>query len=160
MRVYIPNMSEEEGIVVKIKTRDGVRIPEYATEDASCMDIRAFLGSPNTSLTINPGETKAIPTGIFFEVPSGYEIVVRPRSGLALDYGITVLNSPGTIDADFRGEVKIILHNTSNRPFIIHDGDRIAQIALQKVHRIKLKRVSRLSKTQRGSKGLGSTGID
>lgn len=123
------------------------------------MDIRAFLGRPNASIILNPGEIKAIPTGIFPEVPKGYELIIRPRSGLALDYGIAVLNSPGTIDADFRGEIKVILHNTSNKPFIIKEGDRIAQITLKKVNRFKLKVVSKLSPTKRGNKGLGSTGI-
>ncbi len=152
-------MAAKDSIVVKIKALDGVKLPQYATENSSCMDIRAFLSGTNSTIVLNPGETKAISTGVFPEVPKGYEMVIRPRSGLALDYGITVLNSPGTIDADFRGEIKVILYNTSDRPFVIHDRDRIAQIALQKVHKFRFNLVSELTKTGRGDKGLGSTGM-
>jgi len=129
--------------------------PEYKTSGASGMDIRAHLAD---EVLISPGEIKSISTGLFFEIPSEFEIQVRPRSGLAIKHGITVLNTPGTIDSDYRGELLIILINHSLNNFKIKNGDRIAQIVLSKVEKITWSKIDSLSKTGRGSKGFGSTG--
>lgn len=135
--------------------------PEFATEGASGFDFRANLSS-GEELVINHGEIALIPTGLFFELPINYEIQVRPRSGLAAKYGVTVLNSPGTIDADYRGEVKVILINHGKEPFIVNHGDRIAQGVVAIVtakNIIKLERVRNISdNTERSSGGFGSTG--
>lgn len=119
------------------------------------MDIRAFLEAP---ITMAPMERRLVPTGLFIELPHGYEAQIRPRSGLAIKQGITCLNSPGTIDSDYRGEIKIILINLSTEPQIIHPGDRIAQMVLQKVEKAALTVVSVLSGTERSHGGFGSTG--
>jgi dUTP pyrophosphatase len=120
------------------------------------MDLRAFLAE---SLVLMPMERALIPTGIFIEVSEGYEAQVRPRSGLAVKNGITVLNTPGTIDADYRGEVKVILINLSNEPFTIQNGDRIAQMVIAKYEKICWNQVEKLSETERGTGGFGSSGI-
>lgn len=141
---------------VKIKTENGVILPKYETSGSAGMDIKAFNPEP---IKIWQGETKVIPTGIKLSIPKGYEIQVRPRSGLALKKGITVLNSPGTIDSDYRGDIGVILHNTTNTPFVVQKGDRIAQIVLSKVPSIEWEMVDELEETNRGSKGFGSTNI-
>ena len=131
-------------------------LPFYSTEHSAGMDLRAFLAEP---IVLKPFERALIPTGIFIEVPEGCEAQVRPRSGLAIKNGITVLNTPGTIDADYRGEVKVILINLSNEPFTIQNGDRIAQMVIAKYEKITWSETSQLSETERGAGGFGSSGI-
>ena len=131
-------------------------LPLYSTEHSAGMDLRAFLQEP---ITLQPLERALVPTGLFMELPEGYEAQVRPRSGLAIKNGITVLNTPGTIDADYRGEVKIILINLSNEPFTIQNGDRIAQMIIAKYEKITWNQVAQLSGTERGAGGFGSSGI-
>ncbi len=130
-------------------------LPQYATGQSAGMDIRAFLPE---SLVLAPGERALIPTGIFMELPAGWEAQVRPRSGLAFKHGITVLNAPGTIDADYRGEVGVILINLGTEPFEIKDGERIAQLVFAPCAQAVWAEVDNLSDTQRGSGGFGSTG--
>jgi dUTP pyrophosphatase len=130
-------------------------LPEYATQGSSGMDIRAFIDSP---IVLRPMERALVPTGLFVELRDGYEIQVRPRSGLALKQGITCLNSPGTIDADYRGEIKVVLINLSNEDQIIHSGDRIAQLVVAEVAKAKWNLVEQINETERGVGGFGSTG--
>lgn len=130
-------------------------LPSYKTQGSSGMDIRASILE---SISLRPGERAAIPTGLFLEIPEGFEAQVRPRSGLAIKSGITVLNTPGTIDADYRGEIAVILVNLSSSVFKIEDGDRIAQIVINPVVKIKWKAVNILTNTKRGGGGFGSTG--
>jgi dUTP pyrophosphatase len=130
-------------------------LPAYETLSSAGMDVRAAL---NETVTLQPLERKLIPTGLFLEIPHGYEVQVRPRSGLAYKNGVTVLNAPGTIDADYRGEVGVLLVNLSNEPFTIASGDRIAQLVVAKVEQIEWKPTSQLSETERGEGGFGSTG--
>jgi dUTP pyrophosphatase len=142
-------------IHVKIINRSKNALPEYATADSSGMDIRADL---NETVTIKPLERVLIPTGLFIELPHGYEAQIRPRSGLAIKYGITCLNTPGTIDADYRGEIKIILINLSQEQHPIQPGDRIAQMIIQKVEKAFLVPVIELNETERNAGGFGHTG--
>lgn len=130
-------------------------LPEYATAGSSGMDIRAFLSSP---VILKPLERKLIPTGLFIELPAGLEAQIRPRSGLAIQQGLTCLNSPGTIDADYRGEIKIILINLSTEEQVINPGDRIAQMVIQKVEKISWQEAELLNETKRGDGGFGHTG--
>ena len=130
-------------------------LPAYETLSSAGMDVRADL---KEDITLQPLERKLIPTGLFLEIPHGYEVQVRPRSGLAYKNGVTVLNAPGTIDADYRGEVGVLLVNLSNEPFTIVSGDRIAQLVVAKVEQIEWKPTSQLSDTERGDGGFGSTG--
>ena len=130
-------------------------LPVYETLSSAGMDVRAAL---TEAVTLQPLERKLIPTGLFLEIPHGYEVQVRPRSGLAYKNGVTVLNAPGTIDADYRGEVGVLLVNLSNEPFTIASGDRIAQLVVAKVEQIEWKPTSQLSETERGEGGFGSTG--
>ena len=131
-------------------------LPFYSTEHSAGMDLRAFLTEP---VVLQPMARALIPTGLFIEVPEGYEAQVRPRSGLAIKNGITVLNTPGTIDADYRGEVKVILINLSQEPFTIQNGDRIAQMVIAKYEKIAWNQVAQLSGTERGAGGFGSSGV-
>ena len=140
---------------INIINRSRNPLPEYATTGSSGMDIRAELDEP---VTLQSLERTLIPTGIFVELPEGYEIQVRPRSGLAVKQGLTCLNTPGTIDADYRGEIKVILINLSGEPQTIQHGDRIAQIVFQKVEKIAWQPVQEINETQRGSGGFGHTG--
>ena len=141
-------------IMIKIRVKDdSVAFPEYKTPGSAGMDIAAYSDG-----VIMPNERKLVPTGIFMEMPAGYECQIRPRSGLALNHGITVLNSPGTIDSDYRGEVGVILYNSSAEPFYYKKGDRIAQIVFATVERVKIEFTSILSETKRGIGGFGSTG--
>ncbi|WP_439506848.1 dUTP diphosphatase [Sediminibacterium sp.] len=142
-------------IDVKIINQSNNELPSYATLGSSGMDIRAFLAQP---LVLASMERSLVPTGLFVEIPLGYEIQIRPRSGLAIKQGITCLNTPGTIDADYRGEIKVILINLSAEPQTIMPGDRIAQMILQKVELIQWVEVNSLEETSRGSGGFGSTG--
>ena len=140
---------------IKIINRSRHVTPKYETKNSAGMDIKASLTSP---IVLKPLERILIKTGLFVELPNGYEAQVRPRSGLSLKKGITILNSPGTIDADYRGEIGIILINLSNNNFEINDGDRIAQLVISKYERISWVEVDSLSETSRGSDGFGSTG--
>ena len=142
-------------IAVKIVNQSANQLPAYATEGSAGMDLRASLEHP---VTLQPLERKLLPTGLFIELPAGYEAQVRPRSGLALKQGITCLNSPGTVDSDYRGEIKIILINLSNEPQVIHPGDRIAQMIICNVDKASLVLVQELNDTQRGEGGFGHTG--
>ena len=142
-------------IAIKIVNESGNPLPEYATLGSSGMDIRASLAEP---LVLQPMARDLVPTGLFVEIPLGYEIQIRPRSGLAIKQGITCLNTPGTIDADYRGEIKVILINLSAEPQTIQPGDRIAQMVLQKVEQIQWVAVTELGASERGEGGFGSTG--
>ena len=142
-------------IKVRIVNRSNNSLPEYATEGSSGMDLRAHL---EEAITLKPMERQLIPTGIFIELPEGYEGQVRPRSGLAVKYGLTCLNSPGTIDADYRGEIKIILINLSQEIQTIQPGDRIAQLIISSYERVKWKEVELLEETERNHGGFGHTG--
>lgn len=130
-------------------------LPEYATEFSAGLDLRANLESP---IELKPLERQLIPTGLFIELHKGYEAQIRPRSGLAFKNGITVLNSPGTIDADYRGELKVLLINLSNTSFMINDGERIAQMVIAKHEQINWVEVSTIDETERGAGGFGHTG--
>ncbi|TXD52783.1 MULTISPECIES: dUTP diphosphatase [unclassified Polaribacter] len=130
--------------------------PTYETDGAAGMDLRANI---DTSITLKPLERAIVKTGLFIALPVGFEAQVRPRSGLAAKKGITVLNSPGTVDADYRGEIGVILVNLSNEEFTINDGERIAQLIIAKHERINWQEVKILSETERGSGGFGSTGV-
>ena len=141
-------------ILVK-KFDKNIKLPDYKTSGSSGMDLVAYI---KNKITINPGKTVIIPTGIAVAIPKNYEIQIRPRSGLAAKKGITVLNTPGTIDADYRGEIKIILINLSKKSFVVKSGDRIAQMILCPVAKGRLKEVKNLPKTIRGKGGFGSTG--
>ncbi|MBM3915763.1 MAG: dUTP diphosphatase [Sphingomonadales bacterium] len=143
-------------VPIKIINRSSNALPAYATDGASGMDVRAYLNEP---VTLAPQERKLIPTGLFVEIPAGYEIQVRPRSGLALKQGITCLNSPGTIDADYRGEIGVILINLSTQDQLIQPGDRIAQLVVQQVARAEWNTGTELSETTRSQGGFGHTGL-
>ncbi len=142
-------------VTIKVVNRSPHPLPAYATEGSAGMDLRAFL---RRRVTIYPMERVLIPTGLFMEIPQGYEGQIRPRSGMALRKGLTVLNSPGTIDSDYRGEIKVLLINLSNEPQYIDDGDRIAQLVVAPMTQAVLTAVEVLSETQRGSGGYGHTG--
>lgn len=142
-------------VEVKIVNTSNNDLPNYATEGAAGMDLRAAITEP---LSLEPMQRLLVPTGMSIELPEGYEAQVRPRSGLAIKQGITCLNSPGTIDSDYRGEIKIVLVNLSGELQIIQPGDRIAQLVLQKVEKIHWKQVSILKETLRNEGGFGSTG--
>ena len=142
-------------VKVRIINQSTNPLPEYVTEGAAGMDICASL---NTTVVLKPLERLLIPTGLFIELPNGYEAQIRPRSGLAIKHGLTCLNSPGTIDADYRGEVKIILINLSQEDQSILPGDRIAQMIVHKVERVKWKAVKKISDTKRSAGGFGHTG--
>ena len=143
-------------IEVKIKNTSKNDIPAYKTDGSSGFDLSSSLAR---SIVVPPGKRALIPTGLYFEIPWGYEIQVRPRSGLALNHGITVLNTPGTIDADYKDEVCVILYNTGDQPFEVKPGDRIAQGVLQKVEKADFKVVQEIDKTGDRGGGFGHTGI-
>lgn len=148
------------GVTVQIMWLEhglGLEAPAYATEDAAGMDIRAAVPA-DASVTLLPGERALIDTGFCMALPAGYEAQVRPRSGLAIKHGVTCLNTPGTIDADYRGEVKVILINLGPEPFSVARGDRIAQMVIAPVTRAALAITASLDDTSRGSGGFGSTG--
>ncbi len=130
-------------------------VPKYETEASAGMDLRAFIDS---DITLKPFERMLIPTGLYIELPIGYEAQIRPRSGMAIKYGITVLNTPGTIDADYRGEIKVILINLSNNEFVIKSGERICQMVIAKHEKVYLNVVKVLTETDRGAGGFGHTG--
>jgi dUTP pyrophosphatase len=136
---------------------EGLAMPAYETAQAAGMDLRAAVPE-NEPFTLSPGKRAMIPTGLTMAIPQGYEVQVRPRSGLAAKHGITCLNSPGTIDADYRGEVKVILINHGDEPFVIKRGERIAQMVVAAAPQAKLEVVAELDATARGAGGFGSTG--
>jgi len=140
---------------VNIINRSGNPLPHYATNGSSGMDIKAWL---DADVILQPLERTLVPTGLFIELPEGYEVQVRPRSGLAIKQGLTCLNSPGTVDADYRGELKVVLINLSNEPQTIRSGDRIAQMVMQKVEKINWQTVDIINETERGTGGFGHTG--
>ena len=142
-------------IEIRIINTSSNNLPEYATVGSSGMDIRANLSE---SMELKPLERTLVPTGLFMEIPVGYEAQIRPRSGLAIKQGLTCLNTPGTIDADYRGEIKIILINLSNETQVIHHGDRVAQMVIQKVEKVIWKIAEALEETQRSAGGFGHTG--
>jgi dUTP pyrophosphatase len=142
-------------ITIKVINKSDNPLPSYQTDGAAGMDIRANMNAP---IELKPLERVLVPTGLFIELPPGYEAQVRPRSGLAWKQGITCLNSPGTIDADYRGEIKVILINLSGEMQSIHNGDRIAQMVVQKIEKIEWLNVTTLASSERSNGGFGSTG--
>ena len=140
---------------VKIVNRSRHALPEYATALSAGMDLRAFL---EEEVSLAPGERALIPTGIYIALPEGFEAQIRPRSGLASRYGITVLNSPGTIDADYRGEIRVILINLSSENFVIKDGERICQMIINRFQKVSWSVCNELEETERGTGGFGHTG--
>ncbi len=149
-------MEKNEKCVIKFTCASGAKVPSYQSKGAAGADVCAFLSE---DVVIESGEYKMIPTGLFLEIPEGFEVQVRPRSGLSAKNGVTVLNTPGTIDSDYRGEVKVILINHSKQPFTVKNGDRIAQLVIASVVQASFESAARLSSTERGEGGFGSTGI-
>ena len=141
---------------IKIVNKSKHPLPEYATPSSAGMDLRANIDAP---ITLAPGERKLIPTGIYIALPVGYEAQVRPRSGLALKHGITVCNTPGTVDSDWRGPVGVILINLGQEDFVVNDGDRIAQMVIAKHETAEWDVVEKLDETERGEGGYGHTGV-
>lgn len=154
------NKVREKAFLLPVKIRRLANfkgeLPAYQSSGASGMDVRAQL---EESITLKPGERTLVPTGLSFEIPEAYEIQARPRSGLSARQGLTVLNTPGTIDADYRGEVKIILINLGQEPIVIQDQERVAQLVVAPVIKAQFIEVSELGETQRGAGGFGSTGV-
>ncbi|MEO6916310.1 MAG: dUTP diphosphatase [Chitinophagaceae bacterium] len=145
-----------EMVTVKILNQSGNPLPGYATTGSAGMDLRANL---ETAIVLGPLQRSLVPTGLFIELPEGFEAQVRPRSGLAIKYGITCLNSPGTVDSDYRGELKVILINLSDQPFTINHGERIAQMVIHTVQTIQWQTVEFVSETSRNHGGFGHTGV-
>ncbi len=143
-------------MILRIINQSNNPLPAYETVNSAGMDLRAWL--PEGPVTLAPLQRGLIPTGLYMEIPEGYEGQVRPRSGLAIKSGITVLNTPGTIDADYRGQVCVILINLSDKPFVINSGDRIAQLIIAKCEQVEPVQVESLSETERGAGGFGHTG--
>ncbi|HEX4852252.1 MAG TPA: dUTP diphosphatase [Puia sp.] len=152
---WFPNFASMPKLKIKIINRSENPLPEYATEGSAGMDIRANLAEP---IVLRPLERQLIPTGLFIELPVGYEAQIRPRSGLAIKQGITCLNTPGTIDSDYRGEIKVILANLSQEEQVISHHERIAQMVISKVERARWKLVDIIEETKRGQGGFGHTG--
>ena len=146
-----------ERLRVLISKKEGAQLPAYETIAAAGMDLVAFI---DNDIVLKPGERALIPTGILVGIPEGFEAEIRPRSGLALKYGVTILNAPGTIDSDYRGEIKVILINLGNMDFIVRNGDRIAQMVFKNVVRVSWEVVEELPETKRNKGGFGSTGIN
>ena len=143
-------------VSVKVVNKSLNDLPAYSTKDSAGMDLRASLGEP---IELKPLQRVLVPTGIYIELPQGYECQIRPRSGLALKHGITVLNSPGTIDADYRGEIGVILVNLSDKPFVINNGERICQMVVARYERVEWEPVDSLEESERGDGGFGHTGV-
>lgn len=146
----------QQKINVKVQNLGTCKLPTYADSGSSGADLRAYL---KEAVVLEPGERKLIPTGLHMSIPKGFELQVRPRSGLALKNGITVLNTPGTVDSSYRGDIGIILFNTSNKPFTINPGDKIAQGVFTRIYQANFEEVDDLDETERGSGGFGHTGI-
>lgn len=149
-------MENTPNLIIQIVNKSNNSLPKYETRCSAGMDLKAYTNEP---ITLQPMERKLIQTGFYIALPEGYEAQIRPRSGLALRHGITVLNSPGTIDADYRGEIGVVLINLSNEPFIINNGDRIAQMVINKIEHIGWYVVDVLDETDRGTGGFGHTGV-
>ena len=147
---------KENDITVKVVNKSGNELPQYSTPDSAGMDLRASLSEP---VTLAPMQRALIPTGIYIALPKGYECQIRPRSGLALKHGISVLNSPGTIDADYRGEIGVILANLSNEPFVVNPGERICQMVVARHSTVVWQTADSLSDSERGAGGFGHTGV-
>lgn len=147
---------QRKEIAVKVVNRSQNELPAYSTPGSAGMDLRASLSEP---VTLAPMQRALIPTGLFIALPDGYECQIRPRSGLALKHGVTVLNSPGTIDADYRGEVCVILVNLSDTPFVVNNGERICQMVVARHERVEWQVVPALDDTERGAGGFGHTGV-
>lgn len=145
-----------ERIKVKIVNRSGHQLPSYETFSSAGMDVRACLDTP---VSLAPLQRALIPTGLRIQLPHGYECQVRPRSGLALRHGISLVNTPGTVDADYRGEIGIIMINLSDQPFVVNDGERIAQLVVTRYTRVEWENVDRLDETERGEGAFGHTGV-
>jgi dUTP pyrophosphatase len=141
---------------VKVINRGKHALPEYETAQSAGLDVRANL---DEAVTLGPLERALVPTGLFIELPAGFEAQIRPRSGLAIKHGISLVNAPGTIDADYRGEIKVIMINLSNEPFTIADGERICQMVVAKHERVEWEQTDELDKTARGEGGFGHTGV-
>ena len=152
----ISNETFHDMIEIKVVNRGHQQLPAYATPQSAGMDLRANLSE---SVTLHPLERRLIPTGLYIALPAGYEAQVRPRSGLALKHGITVVNSPGTIDADYRGEIGVALINLSQEDFVVNDGERIAQMVIARHEQGSFVVVSELDETERGAGGYGHTGV-
>ena len=140
---------------VKIVNKSPFPLPAYATEQSAGMDLRASISEP---LTLNPLQRELVPTGLYIELPAGFEAQIRPRSGLAIKHGISLVNTPGTVDADYRGEIKVILVNLSNEPFTLNPGERIAQMVVARHEKVQWDEVEVLEESTRGEGGFGSTG--
>lgn len=145
----------EKQAIVKVINRSKNPLPQYETVQSVGLDVRSNTDEP---ITLGPLERAMVPTGLYFEIPPGYEIQVRPRSGLAAKHGVTVINTPGTIDPDYRGELKVLLVNLSNEPFVIEPGERVAQLVFAKYQQLAWEEAVELSETVRGAGGFGSTG--
>ena len=143
-------------VTVRIINKSANALPQYSTPSSAGMDLRANLAEP---ITLKPLERRLIPTGIHIELPEGYECQIRPRSGLALKHGITVLNTPGTIDADYRGEIGVILINLSSEPFVVNNGERICQMVVARHATVEWEATVELSESERGEGGFGHTGV-
>lgn len=141
---------------VKVINRSAYDLPQYETALAAGLDMRANI---TESITLGPLERTLVPTGLFIELPEGYEMQVRPRSGLAAKHGLSLVNAPGTIDADYRGEIKVILVNLSNTPYELKPGERVAQLVVSQFTRVEWEQVEELGETERGAGGFGSTGV-
>ena len=146
-----------ETIKVKIINRSHHQLPEYATPGSAGMDVRAFL--PEKPVVLGPLERALVPTGLYIQLPHGYECQIRPRSGLAIKHGISLVNTPGTVDSDYRGEIGVILVNLSNEPFTVNDGERICQMVITRNTRAAGERGERIDETERGKGGFGHTGV-
>ncbi len=146
-----------ETLKVKIINRSHHPLPAYATPGSAGMDVRAFL--PDGPVVLGPLERKLIPTGLYMQLPKGYECQIRPRSGLAIKHGISLVNTPGTVDSDYRGEIGVILVNLSNEPFTVNDGERICQMVITSYTRVDWEPVERIDETERGDGAFGHTGV-
>lgn len=145
-------------ITVKVINRSHHPLPDYSTFEAAGMDVRAYL--PEGPVTLRPGQRGLIPTGLYIQLPQGYECQIRPRSGLALKHGISIVNSPGTVDADYRGEIGVILINHGQEDFVVNDGERICQMVITKYSHVKWENVKELDHTKREDGAFGHTGTD
>lgn len=152
------NENNDDHIRVKIINSSHHPMPAYGTPGASGMDVRAYL--PDGPVTLGPLERALIPTGLRIQLPRGYECQIRPRSGLALKHGISLVNTPGTVDSDYRGEIGIILVNLSNEPFTVNDGERICQMVITRYTRVTWEAVERIDQTERGDGAFGHTGVN
>lgn len=155
--IFVDKIAIMSEIKVKIINRSHHPLPAYETPGAAGMDVRANLDEP---IVLQPMQRVLIPTGLYMQLPQGFECQIRPRSGLALKYGITVANAPGTVDADYRGEIKVILLNVSDRPFTVNDGERVCQMVIARYERVAWESVERIDTTERGDGGFGHTGTN